>query len=94
MDKADLLSANQRPLVMNLGTGQGYTVMEMIHAFEEASGKKIPYRIVKRRPGDIAACYADSSLAQKLLKWKAKRSVADMCSDAWRWQSRNPQGYL
>lgn len=94
MDKADFLSTNRRPLVINLGTGQGYTVIEMIHAFEKASGEKIPYHIVKRRPGDIAACYADSSLALKLLKWKARRSVADMCADAWHWQFLNPQGYL
>jgi UDP-glucose 4-epimerase len=93
MEKTDLWSSYKKPLVINLGTGQGYTVMEMLRAFEKASGKKIPYHITGRRPGDIAACYADPSLAQKLLKWKAKRSLVDMCSDAWRWQSRNPQGY-
>jgi UDP-glucose 4-epimerase len=94
MGKNNLWSSYKKPLIINLGTGQGYTVMQMLRAFEEASGKKIPYHITGRRPGDIAACYADPSLAQKLLKWKAKRSLADMCSDAWRWQSRNPQGYL
>jgi len=93
MEKTGLWSSYKKPLIINLGTGQGYTVMEMLRAFEEASGKKIPYRITGRRHGDIAACYADPSLAQKLLKWKAKRSLVDMCSDAWRWQSRNPQGY-
>jgi UDP-glucose 4-epimerase len=93
MEKTDSWSSYKKPLVINLGTGQGYTVMEMLRAFEKASGKKIPYHITGRRPGDIAACYADPSLAQKLLKWKAKRSLVDMCSDAWRWQSRNPQGY-
>ena len=93
MEKTDLWSSYKNPLIINLGTGQGYTVMEMLRAFEEASGKKIPYRITDGRPGDIAACYADPSLAQKLLKWKAKRSLVDMCSDAWRWQSRNLQGY-
>ncbi|HUN55433.1 MAG TPA: UDP-glucose 4-epimerase GalE [Smithella sp.] len=89
MDKTDY----QNPLIINLGTGQGYTVMEMLRAFEEASGKKIPYQITGRRSGDVAACFADPSLAMKLLKWKAKRSLADMCGDAWRWQSRNPRGY-
>jgi UDP-glucose 4-epimerase len=93
IEKTLLRSATQIPLIINLGTGRGYTVMEMLRAFEEASGKKIPYRITKRRPGDIAACYADTSLAQKLLGWKARRSLADMCTDAWRWQSRNPEGY-
>ena len=67
--------------------------MEMLRAFEETSGRKIPYKVTNRRTGDIAACYADSSLAQKILNWKAKRGLADMCADAWRWQSRNPQGY-
>jgi UDP-glucose 4-epimerase len=83
----------QTPKVINLGTGGGYTVMEMIHAFEKASGKTIAYHITNRRAGDIASCYADTSLAQELLGWKARRSLTDMCSDAWRWQSRNPEGY-
>jgi UDP-glucose 4-epimerase len=81
------------PLVINLGTGRGYSVFEMVRAFEEASGQKIPYRIVNRRPGDIAACYADPSLAQRLLGWKARRTLSDMCIDTWRWQSGNPEGY-
>jgi len=80
-------------MIINLGTGRGYTVMEMINAFEKVTGKKIPYQISKRGPGDIASCYADAFLAQKLLGWKARRRLADMCADAWRWQSRNPQGY-
>ena len=83
----------QKQLVINLGTGRGYTVMEMLHAFAEVSGKKIPYRITKRRPGDIASCYADTSLAKKLLGWKSRRGLADMCADAWHWQLRNPSGY-
>jgi UDP-glucose 4-epimerase len=83
----------QTPQIINLGTGQGYTVMEMLRALENASGKTIPYLITNRRPGDIAACYADTSLAQKLLGWKARRSLADMCADAWCWQSNNPSGY-
>jgi UDP-glucose 4-epimerase len=83
----------QTPQIINLGTGHGYTVMEMLRALEKASGKTIPYRITNRRPGDIAVCYADTSLAQKLLGWRARLSLADMCADAWRWQSNNPQGY-
>ncbi|HEX8612573.1 MAG TPA: UDP-glucose 4-epimerase GalE [Telluria sp.] len=71
----------------NLGTGRGNSVLEMVRAFEQASGKQVPYRIVARRPGDIAACYADASLAESELGWKAERDVAQMCVDAWRWQS-------
>lgn len=81
------------PQIINLGTGKGCSVMEILHAFEKASGKVIPYHITKRRPGDVAACYADTKLAQKLLEWKARRNLADMCADAWRWQSQNPSGY-
>ena len=77
----------------NLGTGQGYSVLEMVSAFEKASGKKIPYRIVGRRPGDIAACYADSSLAKVEMGWSARRGIDDMCADTWHWQSKNPNGY-
>jgi UDP-glucose 4-epimerase len=93
IEKTLLKSAAHKPLIINLGTGRGYTVIEMIHAFEEASGKRIPYRITKRRPGDIAACYADTSLAKKLLGWKAKRGLADMCADSWNWQLHNPESY-
>ena len=81
------------PLIINLGTGRGYTVLEIIEAFARASGKKIPYKISKRRPGDIATCYAQTTLAKKLLGWKASRSLDAMCADAWRWQSKNPEGY-
>ena len=81
------------PLIINLGTGRGYSVLEMVSAFEKASGEKILYRITKRRPGDIDACYADTTLARKILGWKAKRNLADMCADTWRWQSQNPAGY-
>ena len=77
----------------NLGTGRGYSVLEVVEAFEEASGQKIPYRITDRRPGDIAECYADPSKAEKELGWKAERDIHDMCRDAWNWQSRNPDGY-
>lgn len=78
----------------NLGTGKGYSVLEMVAAFEKASGKKIAYKIVARRPGDIATCYADPSLAEIKLGWKAGRGIDEMCADAWRWQSMNPKGYL
>ncbi len=78
---------------INLGTGEGYSVLQMVRAFEEASGRKIPYRITERRPGDIAACYADPAKAKELLGWKAKRDLKKMCEDSWRWQSMNPKGY-
>ncbi|MDX1618449.1 MAG: UDP-glucose 4-epimerase GalE [Balneolaceae bacterium] len=77
----------------NLGTGRGYSVLEVIKAFEEASGREIPYRIIDRRPGDIAECYADPTKAERELGWKAERDLLDMCRDAWRWQSENPDGY-
>lgn len=81
-------------LTVNLGTGQGYSVLEVIRAFEAASGRAVPYQIVARRPGDVAACYADPSRARELLGWSATRGLAQMCADSWRWQSRNPQGYV
>jgi len=81
------------PLVVNLGTGRGYSVLEVVRAFEEASGRAVPYDIVARRPGDVAECYADPRLAGEALDWVAERDLADMCEDAWRWQSKNPGGY-
>jgi UDP-glucose 4-epimerase len=90
---AAISPSSQTPLIINMGTGQGYSVMEMIRAFENISGRAIPYHIIDRRPGDIAVCYADPSLAEELLGWKAKRSIGEMCADAWRWQSLNPNGY-
>lgn len=77
----------------NLGTGKGYSVLEVINTFEKASGKQIPYSIADRRAGDIAECYADPTKAQKELNWNAKKNLLDMCKDAWRWQSQNPDGY-
>lgn len=74
-------------LAVNLGTGQGYSVLDMVSAFEGASGRSVPYRIVGRRPGDIAACYADPSLARRVLGWQAQYGIEVMCRDAWRWQS-------
>lgn len=80
-------------LTVNLGTGTGYSVLEIVRAFQQASGKPVIYKIAPRRPGDVAACYADPSKAAALLGWQANRSLADMCADAWKWQSLNPQGY-
>ncbi len=79
--------------IYNLGTGVGYSVLDMVKAFEAASGKGVPYKIVDRRPGDIAECWADPAKAEQQLGWKATRSLAQMSEDGWRWQSNNPQGY-
>ena len=79
--------------VFNLGTGRGYSVLEVIRAFEKASGKQIAYKIVGRRPGDIPVCYAATDRARQVLGWSAKRDLEKMCEDAWRWQSANPNGY-
>ncbi len=89
----DYLREHPGLLTVNLGTGRGYSVLDVVHAFEKASGRTVPYRIVERRPGDIAQCYADPVLANRLLGWVARRDLAQMCADAWRWQSNNPQGY-
>ncbi len=80
-------------MTINVGTGKGYSVLEMIKAFERASGKRVPYKIVDRRAGDIAQCYADPSYAKEVLGWEATHGVDRMCADAWRWQSNNPNGY-
>ena len=79
--------------VWNLGTGQGYSVLEMVRALEAASGKPVPYRVAPRRPGDIATCYADPAKAERELGWKAQRGLDEMMRDAWRWQAMNPDGY-
>ena len=81
-------------LVYNLGTGIGYSVLDIVKGFEKAVGRPIPYVIKPRRPGDIATCYADPSLAEKELGWKAVRDLNKMCEDSWRWQKNNPQGYV
>ncbi|MFH1020645.1 MAG: UDP-glucose 4-epimerase GalE [Pseudomonadota bacterium] len=87
------LKGNPGVVIYNLGTGKGYSVLEMVKAFEQASGQKVPYRIVDRRPGDIAVCYADPTKAKRELGWQAERGIDEMCRDAWRWQSANPNGY-
>lgn len=79
--------------IYNLGTGQGYSVLEIVKAFSEASGKELPYEIVPPRAGDVAICYADASKAKEELGWEAERGIAEMCADAWNWQSKNPNGF-
>ncbi len=89
----DYLAKHPGLFTVNLGTGQGYSVLDMIKAFETSSGREIPHRIVERRAGDIACCYADPALAKKLLGWSASFGIDRMCMDSWRWQSMNPSGY-
>lgn len=79
---------------VNLGTGRGYSVLDVVRAYERASGRPVPYDIVPRRPGDVAACYADPSLAASLLGWRARHDLSRMCEDSWRWQSLNPNGFI
>ncbi len=79
--------------VFNLGTGIGYSVLDMVKAFEEANHVSVPYQIVDRRPGDLATCYADPAKSAEILGWKAEKNLVDMCRDSWRWQSANPMGY-
>lgn len=90
LDKLDSLPGL---VTYNLGTGNGYSVLDMINAFSKASGKEVAYKIVDRRPGDVAMCYADPSKANKELGWEAKFGVEEMCEDTWRWQCNNPNGY-
>jgi UDP-glucose 4-epimerase len=89
----DKLQGSGRCAVYNLGTGQGYSVFDLVKALECASGKTIPYKIVARRAGDVAQCYADASLALAELAWKAEATIEDMTEDSWRWQEMNPDGY-
>lgn len=89
----DRLELNMGLDVYNLGTGQGYSVLEMIKAFEKASGQTVNYKIAPRRGGDVAACYADPTLAAQELNWNATKTLEDMCQDVWHWQSKNPKGY-
>ena len=87
------LQSSQELITLNLGTGRGISVLEMVREFESASGRKIPYVITERRAGDIGQCWADVAKAREVLGWTAKRSVAQMCADSWRWQMMNPVGY-
>ena len=93
IDYLNTLKNIEKPLIINLGTGKGYSVLDIVNAFEKASGKKVAYKIVDRRAGDIAKCYSDPSFAKEVLNWEAKKTIEDMCSDSWRWQSNNPNGY-
>jgi UDP-glucose 4-epimerase len=92
-DALDYLVRHDANITVNLGTGRGTSVLELLRAFEAATAVRVPYQIVARRPGDVAMAYADPSLAHRLLGWKARRDLETMCADAWRWQSTNPDGY-
>lgn len=89
----DYLEHHPGAVAVNLGTGRGYSVLEVVRAFERASGRPVPYEVVARREGDVAECWADPSLAARLFGWKAERDLATMCADSWRWQIANPDGY-
>ena len=89
----DALESLDSSFVVNLGTGTGYSVLDVVKAFEAASGKPVPYELVGRRPGDIAECFADPAAAAKLLGWQAEHGIERMCADHWRWQSQNPKGF-
>lgn len=89
----NFLLRGQESIWVNLGTGRGYSVLELVNAFAKASGREIPYEIVARRPGDVAACYADPALAREKLGWSARFDLQRMCEDSWRWQSSNPNGF-
>ena len=89
----EALDADGGLLTVNLGTGRGYSVLEMVTAFSQASGRPVPYEIVERRPGDVASCYADPAHANAVLGWEAQRGIEKMCEDHWRWQKQNPEGF-
>jgi UDP-glucose 4-epimerase len=89
----DALAKHDASFVVNLGTGQGYSVLDVVRAFEQASGRPVPYEIVARRPGDVASCFADPAAAAKLLGWQAEFGIERMCVDHWRWQEKNPDGF-
>lgn len=93
LEALDRLERQAECLTVNLGTGSGHSVLEIVRAFEAASGKPVPYTVAPRRPGDVASCYADPNRAFTWLGWRAERGLSDMCADAWRWQSKNPKGY-
>ena len=92
-DALDFLAREERGATINLGTGRGTSVLELVAAFERACGHAVPYEVVDRRAGDVAEVYADPALARDLLGWRAELDIDAMCSDGWRWQSRNPDGY-
>ncbi len=89
----DYLAKNQNMITVNLGTGIGYSVLDVVNAFAKSSAKDIPYEILPRRLGDVAINYADANVAKELLSWHASRSLEEMCADTWRWQANNPNGF-
>jgi UDP-glucose 4-epimerase len=89
----DALRAREGLMTLNLGTGNGYSVLDVVRAFEKASGRPVPYKVAPRRPGDIAECFADPALAAETIGWRAEMDMDKMCADAWRWQSANPNGF-
>lgn len=89
----NILEGDKGVQIFNLGTGKGYSVLDIVKAFSKAYGKELPYKIAPRRPGDLAVCYSDPSKAKEVLGWEAKRGIDDMCRDSWNWQSKNPNGY-
>jgi UDP-glucose 4-epimerase len=93
IDYLNSLTTNHQPLITNIGTGTGYSVLDVVNAYEKASSKKIAYKLVPRRAGDIAKCYANPSFAKEVLGWEATRTIEQMCIDSWKWQSNNPNGY-
>jgi len=93
LNALDRIKSFTKPMTINLGTGNGYSVLEMVKSFENASGKSVKYKIAPRRAGDIATCFADPSYAKEILGWTAIRGIDEMCEDSWRWQSNNPNGY-
>ncbi|WP_412526598.1 UDP-glucose 4-epimerase GalE [Burkholderia lata] len=90
----DALATRDASFVVNLGTGQGYSVLEVVRAFEKASGRPVPYELVARRPGDIAECYANPQAAADIIGWRATLGIEEMCADHWRWQEANPRGFV
>ncbi|CAN0618972.1 UDP-glucose 4-epimerase [Burkholderia multivorans] len=90
----DALARRNGSFVVNLGTGRGYSVLEIVRAFEQASGRKVPYALVARRPGDVAECYANPEKAAEIIGWRAKYGLDEMCRDHWRWQESNPRGFV
>ena len=89
----NILEGDKGVQIFNLGTGKGYSVLDIVKSFSKAYGKELPYKIAPRRPGDLAVCYSDPSKAKEVLGWEAKRGIDDMCRDSWNWQSKNPNGY-
>ena len=89
----NILDGKKGVQIFNLGTGKGYSVLDIVKAFSKAYGKELPYKIAPRRPGDLAVCFSDPTKAKEVLGWEAKRGIDDMCRDSWNWQSKNPNGY-